>query len=80
MLHTWLTRGTHHRFTEGQQAGAHNLFAALLAGCVCSVLILPAVCSGVGGFAASAFGSRVRSRAGGGGSAAGGAPGGSAGG
>jgi len=35
----------HHRFTEGQQAGAHGLLAALLAGCVFSVLTLPAVCS-----------------------------------
>jgi len=66
-----------YRFTVGQQAGAHGLLAALLAGCVCSVLTLPAVCSCAGGQHASAFGSKERSRAGGGGSAAGGAPAGS---
>jgi len=52
----------------------------LLAGWLCSVLTLPAVCSGAGWFAASAFGSLGESRAGCGGSTAGGAPGGSAGG
>jgi len=64
-------------FTDGQQAGAQGLLAALLAGCVCSVLTLPAVCSCAEWQHASAFGSKDRSRAGGGASAAGGAPAGS---
>jgi len=67
-------------FAERQQSGAHGLLVALLAGCVCSVLTLPVVCSCAAGPAASASGSNQQSRAGGGGSAAEGAPGGSTGG
>jgi len=66
-----------HTSTEGQQAGAHGLLAALLAGCVCSVLTLPAVCSCAEGQHASAFGSKEPSKAGNSASATGGAPAGS---
>jgi len=49
----------------------------LLAGCVCSVLTLPAVCSCAEGQHASAFGSKEPSKAGNSASATGGAPAGS---